>query len=555
MRTWITTENEIPFMSDGDCTEKIIELISNMSDGDELIFSKGTYYLKGRIDIKGRKGLKFIGYGVTIITDFDPCHPNDCTNAFELIDCDDIDFLGFTFTTNNPTNIVGRIINKNKEEGFFDVALPEHSPLVGNEWIEGLDTFNEDYSHNFHIFWADYGKPHRWYKIDRNVVRFLVWPSRRERLDMVSMGELICMRFSLYAPGTFSFIGCNRILLEDITVESCPGESCVVHPRSSNFTFRRYNIKLARDSKQGYACNTDGLHFTGITGKVIMEDCHFEYMGDDSLNMHCHCGNVYSFDGKNLKSGCLKRGYTYDDPPKESLSPRYAQKGDIIYIYDPKTTKLKAQMTVDEYTQNNFVVSNVEGEIEQGDVVVNSALYPELHIINCSVSRSRARGFLVKTNNVVIENCYFEKLSEAGVIASCGIGEWHEMGPVHNMVIKNCVFEDCGTTSFLGRADGIVVGGGPGSPRQFKLEDVGVFSNIKVIGNRFTNLKDPAIFAVGVDGLEIKDNYMFNCANTVYPDSHIRFSYNMVAHNCDNIVCENNISVLNKNEFLNEKPE
>lgn len=549
MKTWFTKEENIPFSQNGDSSAKLMELIEKMSNGDELIFTKGSYLFNDKVILKDRKGIKLRGYGATVIVNYDLCHPNDCKNAFEFIHCDDIDITGFTFTTNNPTNIMGRIISKNKEEGYFDVILPHNVQVAGNEWIEGLDTCNEDYSLNFHIGWADMGKPHRYHKINRNTLRFPVWPSKRPQLDNVQIGELICMRYSLYAPGTFSFIGCNNVLLEDITIEACPGISCCAHARSSNFTFRRYNIKLAKDSVQGIACNTDGIHFTGLCGKLVMEDCHFEYMGDDSLNMHSTCGTVYAIHDNVIDSGVLKMGHTIDEPPAENLSTAFARKGDILYIYDPQTTRKKAEVTVSSYTQNRFEFSKLSGTMEVGDIIVNSAFYAETVIKNCSVSRSRARGFLVKTHNVLIDGCYFEKTSGPAIIASCGISLWNEMGPVHHMVISNCCIEGCNTSMFRSRADGIIIGGGPGGPRNYRTDDIGVYADIKLINNKFYNMPDSAIFASGVDGLEIWGNQIYNCCNVPNDLPDEKFSYDTIIVNSDNVSYVDNVSLTNKNEI------
>ena len=552
MNTWYTNKENIPFSDSGDSSTLIQSLIDRMQDGDELIFTEGTYYFEHKVVATNRKNLTLKGYGVTIITHFQAYMPREIENAFEFIDSDNISFMGFTFTTDNPTNIMGRIVKINKETGYFDVFLSNNVMLNGNEWIEGLDTFNEDYSINFHIGWADPGKCHRWHKINRNTVRFPVWLSKIPDLDDIHIGELICMRFSTYPAGTFSLINCHKVLFEDITIESCAGQSCVASPGCSEFTFRRYNIRPAYNTVQGIACNTDGIVFKGLAKSLLMEDCHFSYMGDDSLNVHCVCGTVFAIKGNVIETGQLKLGHTLEEPPAESLSPYFAHKGDVIYIYDAKTMRKKAEITVDEYTVDRIVASKIEGEFEVGDTVVNSAYYPEVTIRNCSVSRSRARGFLIRTHNVLIENCYFEKTAGPAIKATCGIGIWNEMGPIHHMTIKNCVFEGCHTNKYPSRADGIVIGGGMGYSRNFSVQDVGVYADIHIINNRFYNLPSPALFAVAVDGLELRGNEIYNCCNKPLEDEHERYKHDLITYNCKNVVVSDNCSLTNECEYYNE---
>lgn len=545
MKRWKTSENAVPLIEAGDSTEALNKLIGIAADGDEIIFDKGTYRLGGQLKLENRKGLKLIGYDAVIMSDYDKCHPNDCKTPFEFVNCDDIEIRGFTFTTSSPTNIWGRIIAWDKEEGWFDVTLPDDTYLAGNEWIEGLDTCNEDFALNFHIGWADYGKPHRWYKISRNTVRFLVWPSLRPSLDELHYGEIICMRYSLYAPGNFCCISCNRFLFEDITIEACPGISCTVHPRSSDFTFRRYNIKLPVNSKQAIACNTDGIHFIGMSGKLLLEDCHFEYMGDDSLNIHAQCGNIYGVEGNVITSGILRTGDSINEPPAESLSPNYAQKGDILFIYDGKTKIKRGEMIVEAYEVNKFTVSDIKGEYALGDIIVNSAYYPETIVKNCSVSRSRARGMLFQTNNVTVDGCYFEKTAGTGVVTLVGIGGWNEMGPAHNMTVRNCVFNGCRTEHSQNKADGITIGRPAWG---YKCDNVGVFGNITIENNKFFNMGGSAIFAGGVDGLNISGNEIINCnkENELRPDM---YQYGIVIDNCENVNVNNNTSDKDKIVF------
>lgn len=552
MKTWYTKEQGVPVSGGEDCRESLQQLIDRMEDGDELIFDRGTYYAKGSLYIKNRKGIKLKGYGSVFVSHYDPCSPNDCKTLLEFENSYDCSLQGFTFTTSSPTNIMGRIAAINMEESYFDIRVDSNSSVVGNEWIEGLDTCDENLSPNFHIGWADYGKPHRYRKIGDNVIRILVWPTLLQHLKKAHVGEIVCIRYSLYAPGTMAFVNCGDILIEDITVNSCPGICCVIEQRSSNFTFRRFNIRIANGSKQIMACNTDGIHVKGLTGYLNIEDCHFDNMGDDSLNFHSTCGTVFGINGNVIDSGLLKHGFTLDQPPAINLHRNFASKGDVLYFYDAKTMRKKAEATVKEYSINRFEVENIKGEIVRGDTIVNSSYYAKVHIKDISIRGSRARGMLIKTHNVVIEDSYFSDTAGAAICGACGIGLWNEMGPVHNMTIRNCVFENCGMQSIRNQAGGIVVGAGPGCNRHDYVEETGVFSDIKLYDNKFINLRDPAIFVAAVEGLEIKGNEMINCYGEERPnqENDEPYTYNTVICDCRDVVYENNRVVGNEKDVI-----
>lgn len=555
MKTWYAKENGVPVSRGEDCTEALQKMVDSMADGDELILEKGNYLLKGGVFFRNRKGIKIKGYGATIVSYFDPCKKDgDHKTPLEFFNSSDISIQGLTFDTSSYTGFMGRIAAINMEESYFDIRLENDVPYVGNEWIEGLDSCDENLTPNFHIGWAHYGHPHRHRKIGPNLMRILVWPSLLKHLEKASIGEIICVRYSLYAPGSMSFKACSDFLIEDITINACPGVSCVIHPRSANFTFRRFNIRLKHGTKQIIASNTDGIHITGMTGYLNIFDCHFDNMGDDALNMHCTCGGVFGFDGKSvIDSGLAKANYQPGDEKLRDLTPDFAVADDILYFYDSKTLSKKAEATVVEYTQNHFVIKDIKGKFDLGDTIVNSAFYPKLHIKDCSVSGSRARGMLIKTHHVMIEDCYFYGTSGAALCAACGVGKWSEMGPVQDMTIQNCVFEECGITCDRSQAAGIVIGAGPGSWRREYIEETGVFGDITLFNNKFINFRDPAIFAAATKGLLIKGNEMINCFGEPregMEEEDEMYTYNTVIVDCEDVVYEGNRHIGNEKDII-----
>ncbi|MBO5019616.1 MAG: right-handed parallel beta-helix repeat-containing protein, partial [Clostridia bacterium] len=354
------------------------------------------------------------------------------------------------------------------------------------------------------------------------------------------------LRYGLYFKPPFVFCACNRVTLEDITIESTTGHCCGVYPRSSDFTFRRFNVRQGVGNSSPYASCSDGIHIKGLTGKLVLEDCHFYNMGDDSLNIHNKAGTVFDMQNGRLRIGVRNPSHSLDEAPKELLPDSWAEKGDLIYMYDENTLQRKGSFKIESFgSENEYNIAEISelcGEITKGIKLANSAYNAEVYINNCSVSGSRARGFLLQTEKVTVENCRFSKTASAALMLCCDVSRWNELGPTRNAVIKNNVFDGCGGRIDCLRAGGIVIGVNHVNNCTDKAYREGVHENITIENNKFINLKDSAVFADAVNGINIINNRFVNCCDNAKqrPDD---YKAEVVLFNCNDIDNAENIDL------------
>ncbi|MBQ9355572.1 MAG: hypothetical protein IJT84_07845 [Clostridia bacterium] len=529
-----------------DLSEKIIDLISENKENSKIIFAPGNYFIKKRIEVESLKNVDIIGYGAKIISAINVTVNYGCSGGFKFDNCDDCSISGFSFNTERATNVSARVTAINLENNTFDVKVDDIFIFNGNEKIFGIDSMNENYSCNFHMGLSD-NNSYKYEMIGDKHLRISLWHTVAYTLKNISVGELICLRHGLYSMPPFIFNACNRILLEDITIESTAGHCCGVYPRSSDFTFRRFNVREAVNSCQPYTSCSDGIHIKGLTGKLILENCHFYNMGDDALNIHNSAGTVFSVEDDILKIGMRVPEQSLNEPPKTLLPEDWARKGDIIYIYDENTLKRVGSFTIEEFkTENGYniaKISNFDGVLHEGLKLANSAYNAEVFIDNCSVTGSRARGFLLQTENVSIQNCRFSRITSAGLMLCCDVSRWNELGPVRKAIIKNNVFDGCGVNMNRLRAGGIVIGVNHINICAEKLEHQGVHENIEISNNKFLELKDSAIFADAVSGLKITDNVFQNCCSDT-ENRPEEYCSDILMFNCDNLNLENNVDLI-----------
>ena len=121
----------------------------------------------------------------------------------------------------------------------------------------------------------------------------------------------------------------------------------------------------------------------------------------------------------------------------------------------------------------------------------------------------------------------------------CDISRWNELGPVQNAVIRNNVFDGCGVNFNRLRGCGVVIGVDHNNLCAGKTERNQVHGTVKISGNTFIHLKDPAIFADAVSKIEITDNAFVNCCHDKANRPPEYCSQTVLFH-CDDVKSENN---------------
>ncbi|MBE6750558.1 MAG: right-handed parallel beta-helix repeat-containing protein [Ruminococcaceae bacterium] len=521
---------------------KLLEFIQSHPENSKIIIAPGEYFLEQKIALSNLKNVEIAAYGVKFITAYDAREGYKSKGAFSFTKCEDCNILGMTIATENPANITGRITAVDIENRTFDVKVFDEFPVTGDEIIHGLDSCHENLSNDNNIFMAD-SNQRKFEKIGDQLLRFHIHPNNAECLPRIFPGELICLRHTLYASPPFNFYSCARFLLEDVTIETSPGICCGIYPRSSDFTFRRFDVRLPNGSKQIYSCCADGIHFKGLTGTLLIEDCNFINLGDDALNIHNEAGTIYTVENNVIKAGMKRPNHSFDNPPPYTLPEEWATTDDIIYMYDEDTLEKVGQFKVVSFKTedgyNHFEYTDLEGEIKQGLKLANSAYFAKVIVRNCDIRSTRARGLLLQTHNVLVENNRFSIISGPAVLVSCDVKDWNEMAPGENVVIRNNVFfaDAIGNRQRVG--GGIVAKVSHSSYFYDIKKQRPTHKNITITGNKFVNMKDSAIFFDAVDGATITDNEFINCCY----DSENRpeeYRYLNIFHNCENITCENN---------------
>ena len=528
-------------------SEKLQILIDKLPDGAELKFQPGRYYLPKVVNVRGKKHLTISGDKTTIVTHFTPSgEPSENNDAFNFIECDDLVVTGFNFTTDAPVNCTGKVIAVDPDAHTYDVRINDEFPITGYEHFWGTDTFDAEGMPDYVIetyekvetidVTGSDGKPFKKYVGTKyeltgdQTIRVTVDPKRD--ISRLTVGHDILFRYIIYGNRLSWFSSCNRVRLSHIEIERCASMGAVVSPRSSDFTFEDFNIRTPDTSSALYAANADGIHILGLSGYLHMKDCNFVGLGDDALNIHSKAYEIKQLNGDKLTVISRDRAKN-----EVKANPLWASAGDLIIVYDPATFLEKGSFRIDQMNGADSVISEIKGDIAPGDILANDSFYASVHIENCTVKNTRARGFLLQSHDMLIENCTFYGLSLPGLLIAPDIRVWYEVGPSKNTEIRNCVFEKCAMNKSGANLGAICFK--PSHDGGVSDYPAGVHQGICIHDNEFRNCGTSGICVSAAADVRVEANrFAGNFRNPNAPDS----DNEIVIYNSENVTLEDNSS-------------
>ena len=537
-----------------ECSEALQKVFDDLPDGSILHFKKGTYHIYKAIEIKGKKDIKILGNCSTVIAHFDPCGKIvDNNDVFRFFDCSDVTVQGFFFDTDNPIGATGEVVGIDKEKGTLDVRIFDEFPVTGFEHFIGTNSFDEKGSPDYafatihhelteqEFITLDGKKATRLVALDYDVIApqtvRLKYVNNPDKQRPVKLGHLINFRYEIYGTSVFEFTSCHRFIVKDIVIYGAASFGAKVRPRSSDFTFDNFSVRIPEGSKRLKALNADGIHLLGLYGKLTLRNCNMEGMGDDTLNIHGIAGEVYGLDTE-------KKTLCFTGPDRKEfrkLPELWACEDDEIVVYDKNTFLKKGSFKVKSVSDIiNGTYYDLKGEIADGDVIANTKYYASVHVDGCTLRNTRARGLLFQTENILIENSYIYGMSLPAMLFSPDIRVWYEVGPCKNVEIRNNVIEynahyhngaNVGAIVFKACHD---VGGND--------YPAGVHEDIYIHDNIFKDNGNSGIYVSAAKKVRIEDNvFSGNCASPQNPELPHAY-YDIVTVNCEGVTVSGNVT-------------
>lgn len=201
----------------------------------------------------------------------------------------------------------------------------------------------------------------------------------------------------------------------------------VVGEECRDINIRHLKIMIRPGTGRWMSCTADATNFRGCRGTIVMENCLFEGQGDDATNVR---SGEYLLVSERLNDNTLriKTGFRYGgDPTPPEIGDKLELSGEDKPLL-PYSTITVSSVEINEQDKPLKVgfSEKLPGRTKKGDIAGNASSCPILRIRNCKAIRNRARGFIIKTRNVIIEDRTFQDICASAVGLEADINAWWE---------------------------------------------------------------------------------------------------------------------------------
>ena len=301
----------------------------------------------------------------------------------------------------------------------------------------------------------------------------------------------------------------RNTLLEDVVVHDAKGMALIAQ-RAENVTWRGTRTAAAKTSgvfprPGAYAsAHADASHFSNVKGQVTVENCWFEGMMDDAINVHSTCLAITNVVASN-RNRCR---YMHE----QAIGFEVFCPGETLPLLNGRTLETGPELkvvAVERHDAREITVTLAEPLPPgwgAGDAVENADYQCAATFRGNVVCNNRARGTLFTTPKpVVVESNLFSKVTGSPILFAGDDYYWYESGACRDVVIRGNVFSNCCTAAAKHGYSKGVISFYP-IVRDFAAQRRRYHGNVLVEGNAFNGFDVPLLFAISTENITWRDN-------------------------------------------------
>ena len=458
---------------------------------ESTIFSPYYPYAKG-LDFSGAKGVTIDAEGATLLCD-------GWMEPVSLTDCTDLTLRGLTI------DYVHRALSEGTVAGigddYFDVqfrpdrtitdVIPITRVTLADPQIGGM-----------------YRSPFYYPKrelLGNNLVRLTVG----RRIPDYLLGQPVAALHSMHFRPAILILNSTNTTLDGVTIHSQPGMGIVGFDSRDIFINR---LRVAPADGYHFSTNTDATHFACCEGELVFDGCSFIGQGDDATNVHGYYHNVETADDGWLRLILHAPGYTH---AQVADVPRVGDELELSLINTLAVQKVLKVTEVKHEEKATDVLVRVDGPMPEkleDYYLFNITKLPRLTFRNSLVQGNLARGVLVKTRGVLIEDNVFRGCSGTAIHVGAE-GWWCEGSHSTDVTIRRNTMINCGLGAGSQHgANGIAVVIDAPDTKGTRLHDGIVIRDNVVIGNGENGC---GICVRNAKNVDVADNRITNCKQEV----------------------------------------
>lgn len=279
-------------------------------------------------------------------------------------------------------------------------------------------------------------------KLSENSMRVPLEKYAQKRIPAVN--EDVIVRYEVYGPAAISMNKSKNISVYNSNIYAHSGMG--IHGfDTENILIDNLNVR-ARTHGICMSATADATHFNYCRGKIQIINSYFEKMGDDATNVHQMYWMLTARKSPTeftVKWG--KKGVTWIPSaylPKLNDLISFGDADDCLRLgFSAKVLGVKIDK--ESKTADITIDASLPDFVKEGWPMANLSSDPKLEIRNCTVRGNRARGFLIKVSEALVENCSFEHTTSPAILFENDANYWYEGFRTKNVKIRNCKFKTC----------------------------------------------------------------------------------------------------------------
>ena len=489
----------------------------------------GTYTLMSEdyesVTLTDLKNISIDANGSTIIC-------KKPSRAFDLINCENVRLSNFSIDYDPLPFTQGRIIEMDEGKNWWIVEIFEGYPTEGIELrMNRMNIYDPEtnlYKENMKTFVNGDFKPEIEYLGERKIKLYKSDSDSGNLQDRKGHNEevgdlfLMLVREENCRSHAIVLENSKWCKLDNVTIYTAPMFGIVEHECEATHYYQCVITKNLNDPKVGYprlrSAGGDAFHSKSAYKGPVVEECTFEYQGDDCINIGTRFHIVMKSEGSSVYILSTSNS-TYIEPGNrlQVISSQGQLKGEsVVESIEPVSGFSEQELTkaTDMFRLRSVPHFVIRLDLEKslpfsrGDLVCSLDKAGDGFILkNNKFGYTRARGALLKgTGGRVIGNT-FEGSMLAGITV---IPEfyWMEGTFARDLVISGNTFRNChygvsvpgssqcaAITVLCINAENQVIG-----------SEGGGFRDIRIVDNRIVDCPFPAIVLAGIKGGELRGN-------------------------------------------------
>lgn len=418
----------------------------------EITLESGKYRIGGgpshntAITVQGASHLIIRGAGAD--TEIILMEPRQ--GGFFVIDGTDVWITDMAVDHDPVPYTQGQIMLVNAEEGWFDLITQEGYPTLTEPWFKEAP---KPYGQWGMIFdskapklkagVSDFVFMDSWEQLGRRAWRMYPVKEQRERLREMQYGDRFVHMARHGRGGAAFFYKCRECGVRNLAVYA--SQSLAVGSIASDrITVEGMKIERRPGTDRLLTTNSDGVHCQQNLRGPIIENCVFESMADDSVNIYYYPNSV---------TGVVSE--TVIRASRQGV----IEEGNLLQFFEPRVGRVLAEVEVAEVGEApdgdyRITLSRPVSDIKaapNGHSIYNLSRCGADYVIRNNVFRNHRRhGMMLKAPQGLVEKNTLEGLGGMGIVAG-NDPEWPEGVIPFDVTIRGNTIKDVGRSRWYGQ--------------------------------------------------------------------------------------------------------